>query len=78
MIVRVRLYASLADRIAGAKAGKPLEIVLPANSTVRDLADNILPDVELKLTFVNGRSETLDSQLHENDEVGIFPAVGGG
>ena len=37
-----------------------------------------LPLEEVKLVFVNGQSRPLTHLLSQDDEVGVFPAVGGG
>lgn len=33
---------------------------------------------EVRMIYVNGRSRQLDWQLRDEDEVGLFPPVGGG
>ncbi len=79
MRVKVRLFASLAATVPGASAGLPLEVELPPGSKVSDLALRLrLPEAEQKLFFVNGRSEGPDRELKEDDEIGVFPPVGGG
>ncbi len=63
----------------GIRAGFSFEIELPEDSTLADLvAYLILPREEVKVTFVNGRAQELDYLLSPGDQVGIFPAVGGG
>jgi len=37
-----------------------------------------LPREEVKVAFVNGRTRPLDWPLQPEDEVGIFPPIGGG
>ncbi len=79
MHIRVKLFASLAAMVPGATAGVPMDVELPFGSDLRDLASRLhLPEREQKLVFVNGRAESLDRALQEDDEVGIFPPVGGG
>ncbi len=79
MQVKVRLFASLAARKPGVEAGATSEAEVASGSTIHDLIRKLaLPEAELKTIFVNGRTENLDCVLHDQDEVGIFPAVGGG
>jgi molybdopterin converting factor small subunit len=88
MKIYVRLFASLAKNVSkavlahhpqGLRAGVPLEIELPENSTLDDLISYLdLPREEIKLLFVNGRGREPDYRLKPEDEVGIFPPVGGG
>jgi molybdopterin converting factor small subunit len=88
MKIYVRLFASLAKNVSkavlahhpqGFRAGTPLEIELPENSTLDDLISYLdLPREEIKLLFVNGRGREPNYRLKPEDEVGIFPPVGGG
>jgi len=88
MKVYVKLFASLARSVsrtgqvqfpAGFRAGTPLEVELPQDSTLADLVDYLgLPNDQVKVTFVNGRAQKLDHHLEPGDEVGIFPPIGGG
>ena len=80
MKVRVRLYAFLAERHSEtARAGSPLDLDLPEDSTVASLVDCLdLPKDQVKLTVVNGRLRDLDHRLQPDDEVGIFPPIAGG
>jgi molybdopterin synthase sulfur carrier subunit len=78
--IRVKLFASL-RRFApeGSFSGKPFEVNLPDGATLSDLARQLkLPASETKVTFVNGRSREMDWVLANDDEIGIFPPVGGG
>ena len=80
MKVRVRLYAFLAELHSDtARAGSPLDLDLPEDSTVASLVDCLdLPKEQVKLTVVNGRLRDLDHRLQPDDEVGIFPPIAGG
>ena len=88
MKVSVKLFASLTKTVSdtvlaqhpeGIRAGIPIDVELPDNSTLADLVDILaLPNEQVKVTFVNGRSRKLDYHLHSGDEIGIFPPVGGG
>lgn len=88
MKIRVRLFATLIQSIPesaracypqGIRAGVPLEVELPEQSTVADLVEFLnLPSEQVRVAFVNGRARPLDYGLASGDEVGIFPPVGGG
>ncbi len=88
MKIYVRLFASLSKNVSqavlehspgGVRVGTPLEVELPQGSTLDDLVNRLdLPRREIKLFFVNGRAQDLDCRLEPDDEVGIFPPVGGG
>lgn len=88
MRVRVRLYAGLRQQVSEAllasappseRAGSPLEVSLPAGSTVADLMAHLgLPADSARIIFVNGLSRDPHHALASDDDVGIFPAIGGG
>ncbi|HNR96629.1 MAG: ThiS family protein [Chloroflexi bacterium ADurb.Bin180] len=79
MLVSVRLHAGLVDHVRGAKAGETLQVRVPPGSKVSDLARALgVPEQEIRTTFVNGRARGPDWPLEPGDEVGFFPAVGGG
>lgn len=88
MKVYVKVFATLTRSISkavlarypqGIRAGSSLEVELPESSTLDDLIAHLaLPREEVKVTFVNGRAQELDYVLIPGDQVGIFPAVGGG
>lgn len=88
MKVYVKVFATLVRSVSkavlarypqGIRAGSPLEVELPESSTLDDLIAYLaLPREEVKMTFVNGRAQELDCLLAPEDQVGIFPAVGGG
>lgn len=76
----VRLFANLRDYVPAAKKiGAALEVDLPEGARIQTLVDHFhLPPELVKLAFVNGISRELDFELHEDDEIGIFPPIGGG
>ena len=52
---------------------------LPAGTTVQGLLRHLdLPEEEVKIVFVNALFRKMDHILADGDELGIFPAVGGG
>ncbi len=77
--VQVRLFAALVAHRAGASAGIPFAVELPAGASLADLVLRLgLPAGEVKIIFVNGRARPLDWKLNHDDAVGIFPPIGGG
>ena len=79
MRVRVRLFASLAAHAPGAEAGSAFEVELAGAGRISDLIVRLeVPEREPRVVFVNGRAQAPDYQLQDGDEVGVFPAVGGG
>ena len=51
---------------------------LPDGSTIRNLlSKEAIPEKDVKLIFVNGQQAALDTVLHDGDQVGLGPAVGG-
>jgi molybdopterin converting factor small subunit len=51
---------------------------LPDGSTIRNLfSKEAIPEKDVKLIFVNGKQSALDTVLHDGDQVGLAPAVGG-
>ena len=79
MRVKVRLFANLRDYVPEARIGVTLEVELAEGARVADVVEHYrLPKELVKLAFVNGVYQELDFALHENDEIGIFPPIGGG
>jgi molybdopterin synthase sulfur carrier subunit len=83
MRVRVKLFATLRRYAPGASngthAGTPFEVELSDGAVIADLIQQLhLPAAQVKVAFVNGRAQAEDWRLQPDDEVGIFPPVGGG
>lgn len=75
----MKLFAALTQFTPGTQPGIPFEAEIPAGSTISDLMIHLkLPEKEVKLSFVNGRLQPVEFQLKNNDDVGIFPPIGGG
>ena len=74
MRVRVKCFATLADHtppdgFLDLPEGAVVEAMLPLLG---------LEAGDIKLVFVNSRNSGLEAALADGDQVGIFPAVGGG
>jgi molybdopterin converting factor small subunit len=56
-----------------------MPVKLPDGATVEQLVKHLrLPAAEIKVIFVNSVTQQKDHVLDDGDQVGIFPAVGGG
>ncbi len=79
MRVKVKLFTQLVSYVPGVEPGVPFEVELSNGTTLSDLMNQLnLPQREVKVTFVNGRTQPPDFQLQNDDEVGVFPLIGGG
>ena len=74
MQIRIKCFATLADHTP---EGGFLQ--LPTAATVASALSFVgLEEKDVKLVFVNSKSAGLDTVLADGDQLGIFPAVGGG
>jgi molybdopterin synthase sulfur carrier subunit len=79
MHVTVKVFATLKRYLPADRADQPFDLEVADGATLADVVRLIgLPEAEVKVTFVNGRTEELSHALREGDEVGIFPPLGGG
>ncbi|MCL4394473.1 MAG: MoaD/ThiS family protein [Chloroflexi bacterium] len=77
--VRVRVFANLRRYVSEGDAAAGLELDLPAGATLQDVVSRLrLPSEQVRVTFVNGRARPEDWRLEPDDEIGIFPPIGGG
>jgi molybdopterin synthase sulfur carrier subunit len=79
MIVQVKLFATLRRHYPHLGIGEAMSVELANGATVGQLIERIhLPATEVKVIFVNGIVRQDQHALGDGDQVGIFPAVGGG
>jgi molybdopterin synthase sulfur carrier subunit len=79
MRVHVKLFATLGRLVPGTTPGTLFDVELSAGATVSTLVSHLrLPMDEVKVAFVNGRARPADWVLNPDDEVGMFPPLGGG
>ena len=79
MVVHVRLFATLRRQYPDLGIGESMPVELPDGATIEQLIEHLrLPATEVKIVFVNHVKCDRDCPLAENDEVGVFPSVGGG
>ena len=77
--VHVKLFATLRQYKPGLGIGEAFPVDLPDGTTVRGLVRHLdLPEDQVKLVFVNALFRQMDHVLADGDELGVFPAVGGG
>jgi len=74
MQVRIKCFATLSDHTPEGGV-----LTLPAGGTVENALTGIgLAPADVKLVFVNSKHAEMDAPLADGDQLGIFPAVGGG
>lgn len=74
MRVRIKCFATLCDHTP-----PDGQLELPEGATVADLLPRLgLVEQDLKLAFVNSKHADLGTVLVDGDQLGLFPAVGGG
>ena len=74
--VKLNLYAGLRAHIGG-KPSVDLEIA--PGQTVGELLDRLgVPHEQTRILFVNGRAASLSDKLTGGEQIGVFPAIGGG
>jgi len=74
--VKLNLYAGLRAYIGG----KPsVDLEIEPGETVGGLLDRLgVPHGQTRILFVNGRAAALSDQLSGGEQIGVFPAIGGG
>ncbi len=77
MNINLKCFATLAEADkCDYKSSTPK--TLEEGATVRQLlSHSAIPEKDVKLIFVNGKRAALDTVLHNGDQVGLAPAVGG-
>jgi sulfur-carrier protein len=74
MHIKIRLYASLR------KDHAPEEHVeVPVGTTIMSLIEMLGVDAPtVTLVFINGRHADFLTEIHDGDEIALFPPIGGG
>jgi molybdopterin converting factor small subunit len=79
MIVHVKLFATLRRHYPDLGIGESMPVDLPDGATTEQLIEYLhLPVEQIKIVFVNNIVQREPCVLHDGDQVGIFPPVGGG
>ncbi len=79
MQIQVKLFANLKDYFPGSAAGTPFTVTLSEGASLQDLIGLLnIPTEQTRVVFVNGIVQPLEHRLKQDDNVGIFPPIGGG
>ncbi len=79
MRIKVRVFTKLAEYVPEHEPGETFVIDLPENEDMTGLLRQLgIPAEEAKIIMVNGRARLPDHILHTDDEVALFPPIGGG
>lgn len=79
MIVKVKLFATLRKYLPDLELGSSKDIQIREGLSIAELYESLgIPIEEIKLAYVNGIYCEPDVILHDGDEIGIFPPIGGG
>ena len=74
--VEVRLYAGLRAHLKGATS---VSVEIEPGETIRGVLEKLsVPLGQTRIIFLNHRAADLDQQLVGGEELGVFPAIGGG
>lgn len=77
MLIRVRLHGHL--HIYTESKKPEFELELPNGATLEELIRTLkIPDAEIWVVSLNGRSASTSAYLSDGDAVSVFPPVGGG
>ena len=77
--VRVKVFATLRRYIPGLGIGEAMEVAVSPDTSLEDLLAHLgVPREEVRVVYVNNVCRNLSYCLVDGDQVGIFPAVGGG
>ena len=74
MQIEIKCFATLSDFTPEGNT-----LAVDDGATIQQVIDTLGITVEdVKIMFINGKHESLESVLKEGDRLGLFPAVGGG
>jgi len=74
--VHVKLYAVLRKHIGGAPS---VEVEIEPPCTIEQLLGQLgVPAEQTRIIFVDNRAARLADTLDGGEEIGVFPAIGGG
>jgi molybdopterin converting factor small subunit len=74
--VQVQLYAALREYVGRAPS---VQVDIAPGQTVRQVLEQLgVPIDKARIIFVNARAAGLDDPLRGGEQLGVFPAIGGG
>jgi len=75
IFVSLKLFATLKKYLPESAEHFPID----AGTSVRDIVGRLgIPPEYVKLVFIDGQKQSLDTLLQGGERVGLFPPVGGG
>ncbi len=79
MNITVKLFASLGQYSPEGESAKPFTFDIEQGDSLKSLVRTLnIPEEDIRIKFVNGRTQDWDYRLQHDDEVGFFPPIGGG
>jgi len=80
MMVKVKLFASLREfGPTNVKLGESFPVPLDESDDIAALLKKLkITEDQAKIIMINGNPGKMHEKLEENDEVAIFPPIGGG
>ena len=79
MKIEINLYATLSRYASDVSRLQDGIIKVKDHISVRELLKSLnIPVESVKLIFINGVHGKLDAMLKDGDQLGLFPAIGGG
>ncbi len=74
--VKINLYAILRQYVDGAAS---IDVEIEPGRTIEQVLDQLgVPSEKTRIIFVDNRAAGLNDPLQGGEEVGVFPAIGGG
>ena len=74
--VKVKLYAGLRAYIGGAAS---IEVDVNPGETIEQLLEKLsVPPDQTRIIFLDHRAASLNDPLNGGEQLGVFPAIGGG
>ncbi|MGI6453620.1 MAG: MoaD/ThiS family protein [Syntrophomonadaceae bacterium] len=79
MEIRVRVYGILSKYAPDMPNGKTKHMTIPEEVSVKDLITELgIPVQAVGLTVINGSLRKVETILHDQDDVQLFPLIEGG
>lgn len=78
MRVKVKLFGPLLDRMPPENRGMPIEMELPENATVNDVAEKLGLGNIGAVILINDQEGHRGKRLSDGDVVSFFPPLAGG
>lgn len=79
MQVEVRVFSGLEKFLPHKRFGEPLTVDIIEGETIRDLLQKLgIPEDQVYTILVDGRHQSLDYTLRQDERISFFPPVGGG